>query len=136
MRTQCMISKSNVKQCSVRLCVCCYFFKTKYNRTILFSRHGFWDVHYITFTSTLVIPCIAIITFVVWVQKQLRLNRIWKSVLLAKVLHHLPTNPAFSRRSLCQIVMTAFGPFRVVRLFRAVIVRMVMTKGSIFYHLR
>ena len=90
----------------------------------------------LTFTSTLVIPCIAIITFVVWVQKQLRLNRIWKSVLLAKVLHHLPTNPAFSRRSLCQIVMTAFGPFRVVRLFRAVIVRMVMTKGSIFYHLR
>ena len=43
-----------------------------HNKTIV--KHGFCDIRYITFTSTMIIPGITIITFVVWVHYNLGLN--------------------------------------------------------------
>ena len=47
----------------------------------------------------------------------------------------IPADSTFSHRCTLEIIVTTFGSIRVIRLFGAVIVSVIMAMGTIFYHL-
>ena len=47
----------------------------------------------------------------------------------------IPADSTFCRRCTLEIIVTTFGSIRVIRLFGAVIVSVIMAMGTILYHL-